>query len=417
MSKKDKLSTESYKGVRDFYPEDQARLNYLVATYRGVLERFGYVEYHASVLEPAELYKAKGAENAEMVSEQTYTFLDRGGREVTLRPEMTPTAARMVAGRRRDLGYPLRWYSIPNVFRYERPQRGRLREHWQLNIDIFGSESLAADAEVIQVSHAVMLALGAAQSDFTVRLGSRNFIDSIAGGLGLGEDEAKKLRTLLDRRAKMPPADFERDIAAIGVALEMLSADNPPDDVRQVLGMLGELGVTNAVFDPSIVRGFDYYTGVVFEIFDTHPDNNRSVFGGGRYNGLVGLFDEEHIPAVGAAAGDTGLTNFMEVRGLLPAYTPPTKLYLAVADPALVPEAMTLAGQLRAQGVCVAVDLGEKKLAAQVKTAAKHGIPYLAVVGADELASGIFNIKDLATGKEKPLTREELASFFLNLNS
>ncbi|HVV15335.1 MAG TPA: histidine--tRNA ligase [Candidatus Paceibacterota bacterium] len=415
MSKKEKLSTESYKGVRDFYPEDQAFLTYLLATMRGVVERYGYVEYHASVLEPAELYKSKGAENEEMVNEQTYTFLDRGGREVTLRPEMTPTVARMVAGKRRELGFPLRWYSIPNLFRYERPQRGRLREHWQLNIDIFGSKSLAADAEVMAVAHAIMTALGAKESDFVIKIGSRNFLDGVVRELGLDEEGGKKLRGLLDRRAKMPAGDFERDIADLGVAAEMLSDEKPPEDVALVLDMLRELGITNAVFDPSIVRGFDYYTGVVFEVFDTHPDNNRSVFGGGRYDGLTQLFDDEALPAVGCAAGDATLRDFLEVRGLLPSYLPTTKVYMAVAGPEFVPEAMKLADALRRENVAVAVDLGEKRLGDQIRTAAKHKVPYVLVVGEDELASGAFKVKDLASGEEKKLSREELASFFLSL--
>ncbi len=165
MSKKAQLSTEPYKGVRDFYPEDQALLNYLFATYRRVAQSFGYVEYHASVLEPAELYKAKGSENEEIVNEQTYTFLDRGEREVTLRPEMTPTVARMVSAKRRELGFPLRLFSIPNLFRYERPQRGRLREHWQLNVDLFGSKSVDADVEIVLVAYELMRACGAQDNE------------------------------------------------------------------------------------------------------------------------------------------------------------------------------------------------------------------------------------------------------------
>jgi histidyl-tRNA synthetase len=321
----------------------------------------------------------------------------------------------MVAGRRRELGYPLRWYSIPNLFRYERPQRGRLREHWQLNIDIFGSKSLKADAEIMAVAHALMLALGAVERDFVIKIGSRNFLDAVIRELKLDEEGGKKLRALLDRRAKMPPGDFERDIADLGVGAEMLSADKPPQDVEEVLGILGGLGITNAVFDPSIVRGFDYYTGVVFELFDTHPDNNRSLFGGGRYDGLTQLFDEESVPAVGCAAGDATLRDFLEVRGLIPAYMPPTKLYIASAQAELVPEAMKLADMLRRENVSVAVDLGEKKLGEQIKTAAKHKIPYVLVVGEDELASGTFKVKDLLSGEEKKLSRAELASYFLAL--
>src|SRR5271170_7500650 len=158
MAKGDKLPTDSYKGVRDFYPEDQFIQRYIFEHWERVCELFGYEEYSAGILENAELYRSKTSE--EIVNEQTYTFTDRGDREVTLRPEMTPTLARMVAAKYRELGFPLRWYSIPNVFRYERPQRGRLREHWQLNVDLFGSDSFAADAEVIQVAYEVMKAFG-----------------------------------------------------------------------------------------------------------------------------------------------------------------------------------------------------------------------------------------------------------------
>ncbi len=321
----------------------------------------------------------------------------------------------MVAARRREFGYPLRLYSIPNLFRYERPQRGRVREHWQLNVDIFGSNSLAADAEIMAVAHALMMALGARESDFVIKIGSRNFLDSVVKGLKLSEEDAKKLRTLLDRRAKMPEDDFKRDINDIGVALEMLSPEHPPEDVREVLKLLADLGITNAVFDPSIVRGFDYYTGVVFEVFDTHPENNRSVFGGGRYDGLTSLFDDENIPAVGAACGDTALANFLEVRNLRPAYLPPTKVYIAVAEAVLAPQAMQLADTLRKENISVAVDFGEKKLGKQIEAANKHKIPYLIVVGADELASGTFAVRDLGAGEEKKLSREQLAAFFLNL--
>jgi len=416
MTKKEKLSTEPYKGVRDFFPKDQALLNYLFMTFRTTLERYGYVEYSASILEPAELYRAKGAENEEVAQTQTYTFLDRGEREVTLRPEMTPTVARMVATRRRELGFPLRWYSIPNCFRYERPQRGRLREFWQLNIDILGSKSLAADAEVIEVSHAIMLALGATESDFTIKIGSRNFLNHVIETLGLDEEAGKKLRVLLDRRAKMLADDFVRDIQAIGVASEMLAPETPPEDVSTVLTMLKERGVTNAVFDPSIIRGFDYYTGVVFELFDNHPDNNRSLFGGGRYDNLLALFDDEQVPAVGTAAGDEVLRNFLEVRNLLPPYLPPTKLYLAVASDTSLRGAEVLARTLRLGGVAVALDFGEKKLADQIKTASKHNIPYLLVVGADEIASNTYTVRDLETGSEQKFSGEDLAHFFNTLS-
>ena len=302
---KNKLSVEPYKGVRDFYPEDQAFLNWLFKTIRAEVERAGYVEYHASVLEPAELYKAKGAENEEIINEQAYTFTDRGGREVALRPEMTPTVARMVAARRRELGFPLRLYSIPNVFRYERPQRGRLREHWQLNVDIFGSRSSAADAEIIMVAYGIMTALGARESDFEIRVGSRQAINTIAQESGLGEAQTKQLFGLLDRRAKMSEVDFDLEIKKFGVTKSLLSPKVVPQDIAQMLQEFRAAGINNIVYDPSVVRGFAYYTGVVFEVFDTHKENNRALFGGGRYDNLTALFDDEPMPGVGSGAGGT----------------------------------------------------------------------------------------------------------------
>ena len=382
---------------------------------RGVVEHFGYVEYGASILEPAELYKAKGAENEEIAKEQTYTFLDRGGREVTLRPEMTPTVARMVAAKRRELGYPLRWYSIPNLFRYERTQRGRLREHWQLNVDLFGANSLAADTEIITVAHALLKAFGATENDFVIKLGSRRFLDRVVEELKLSDEDAKKLRGLLDRKNKIEHAEFERGLQELGVELEILSPNNPPEDVKEVLATLKELGVGNAEFDPSIVRGFDYYTGVVFEVFDTHPDNNRALLGGGRYDNLLELFDDEPVSGVGFGMGDVTVKDFLEVRHMLPEYAPPTKVYIAVAEPVLTNEAMKLAGEMRAQGVSVATDFGERKLGKQIETASKHTIPYLIVVGEDEIRTNTFKVKDLVTGEEKKLSRNELSQFFLNL--
>jgi histidyl-tRNA synthetase len=410
---KDKLSTESYKGVRDFYPEDQQFLNYLLATYRSVCKKFGYVEYHASILEPSELYKAKGADNEEMVNEQTYTFVDRGGREVTLRPEMTPTVARMVAAKRREFGFPLRLFSVPNVFRYERPQRGRLREHWQLNVDIFGSESFAAEAEIINVAYEVMKAFGAEETDFVIKLGSRTFVNALALELELSEEDTLKLFGLLDRKNKMEKEEFEASLKELGVPAEKISVEHVPQDVRAVLDSLSAQGIGNAVFDPSIVRGFAYYTGVVFEVFDTHKENNRALFGGGRYDNLTALFDNESITGVGFGMGDVTIHDFLEVRGLLPAYQAPTHVYLAVASEQEVPHALQIAQELREQGVNVATDFGDKKLADQIKNASKHKVPYLIVVGQNEVASGNFSVRDLATGTETPTSREMLASFFL----
>lgn len=414
---KDKLSTESYKGVRDFYPEDEAIQQYIFATMKDVAESSGYIRYDASILEPSELYRSKGAENAEIINDQTYTFIDRGDREVTLRPEMTPTVTRMVAAKRRELGFPLRWYSIPNVFRYERPQRGRLREHWQLNVDLFGSESFAADAEVMYVAYQLLTSFGGKESDFAIRISSRAFIDALALELELSDADTKKLLALLDRKDKMEKEEFEAGLAELNVPAERLSPQHVPADVQKVLDILSGLGVGNAVFDPSIVRGFNYYTGTVFEIFDTHPDNNRAVCGGGRYDNLFDLFGQEKIPAVGFGLSDVRVRDFLAARGLLPEYRPSTHVYLAVASDAEVPHALQIAQELRAEGVNVAVDFADKKLADQIKNAVKNGVPYLIVIGQNEITSGNFMVRALVNGQETPMSRAELSSFFLNTST
>lgn len=416
MSKKEqpdneKLSTESYKGVRDFYPPEQALFTHFTNIMRATVEKFGYVEYHASVLEPAELYKSKTSE--EIINEQTYTFTDRGGREVTLRPEMTPTVARMVAAKRREFGFPLRLYSIPNVFRYERPQRGRLREHWQLNVDLFGSTSVEADTEVISVAHALMKAFGASDDDFVIKIGSRNFLNALTRELNLSDEAAKALRGLLDKRKKLPPGEFEKQIADLGIAAEALEGGKTPDDVAAVLERLEERGIHNAQFAPEIVRGFDYYSGIVFEVFDNHEDNNRSLFGGGRYDNLTALFDTEPTPGVGFGMGDVTMRDFLEVRGRLPEYAPKTHVYIAVASPEVMGSAVELAAMLRSGNVAVALDFGEKKLGDQIKTATKHKIPHLIVVGEEEVASGNYKVRELASGEETPVVKDELAEYFL----
>jgi histidyl-tRNA synthetase len=328
---------------------------------------------------------------------------------------MTPTVARMVAARRRELGFPLRLYSIPNVFRYERPQRGRLREHWQLNVDIFGSRSSAADAEIIAVAYNIMTAFGARETDFIIRVGSRKAINTIAEEHRLTEEQTKNLFNLLDRRGKISEIDFEADLKKLGINKSLLSTAHPPTEIQQMIVDFKDAGITNIVYDPSIVRGFAYYSGIVFEVFDTHQDNNRALFGGGRYDNLTNLFDDEPLPGVGFGMGDVTIRDFLSVRGLIPPYTPPTQVYIAVTKPELTLEAQTLAGALRQQGVSAAIDFGERKLGDQIKAAGKHKIPYLLVVGEDELSEGSFVVRNLSTGAEEKIERDRLADYFNEL--
>jgi histidyl-tRNA synthetase len=408
MKEKAKLGTESYKGVRDFYPEDQAIQNHMFKVLREVSESFGYVEYGASILEPAELYRAKSGD--EIVNEQTYTFIDRGDREVTLRPEMTPTVARMVAARKRDLSFPLRWYSIPNLFRYERPQKGRLREHWQLNVDLFGLEGIEADAEVISVAYNILRKLGLTPDQFEIKINSRKLLDEQASTLNLDEDKKKALRLLIDKKNKMTEEDFKTALRDL-VGSDFKLSSKPSGDVLAVQELLKKFGITNTTFDPSIVRGFDYYTGIVFEVFDTNPENRRAILGGGRYDDLLGIFGGERVPAVGFGFGDVMIREVLESYNLLPSYMSSTNLYIIPLNEACIEGATLLATTLRDQGLAVAVDYSGKKISDGFKKADRDGIPFAFVLGEEEISSGEYKIKELATTTETKLTADAIPTF------
>jgi histidyl-tRNA synthetase len=412
------LSTEPYKGVRDFYPDDQRTLNHLFSVSRNLLHAYGYEEYNASPLESAELYEGKTSD--EIVRDQTYTFVDRGDRRVTLRPEMTPTVARMVAGKRRELAFPLRWFSIPNVFRYERPQRGRLREHFQLNIDLFGVKDFNADLEIIVVAHALLTAFGAKQTDFELRINSRTLVNAACIEAGLTPEQAKEYLRLVDRIDKLEPDVYAQEKEAIlrGApdpdALIAKPTPNSPvaqakDELEAVLVALKNRGIDNARYDKSVARGFDYYTGIVFEVFDTHPDNRRSIFGGGRYDGLTSLFSDEQIPAVGCAVGDVTLRDFLETHALLSTPLTETDVYVCSQSSAFIPHADMFAAKLRDSGVRAAVHIGDRKIGDQIKIADKKGIRHIVVVGEIEVQSGTYTLKNLLTGEEFIGSAKEIA--------
>lgn len=429
MSKKERrIGTEPYKGVRDFYPEDLYVEQYLFETMCDVVEHFGYEEYSASVLEPAELYEAKTSE--EIVNEQTYTFEDRGGRRVTLRPEMTPTVARLVAARRRTLAFPLRWYSIPNVFRYERPQRGRLREHWQLNCDLFGVAALEGDIEVILLAYELMRAFGANEADFEIRINHRAVIpETLAllaaeAGLTFPADKQEALIRLMDRKDKLSAGTYAEELRTLlgdtlGTAVlrsytparvrRYVQSTRAGNELLTLLDTLERRGITNITHDPFLMRGFDYYTGIIFEFFDTNPANKRSLFGGGRYDRLLELFGHDPIPTVGFGMGDVTLRDFLETHGLLPDYVSPTDLYIAVAGEASLAFAAQLAQRLRRRDLTVAVDLSNRRVGEQLKTAVRKHIPFCLTAGPNEEASGMYQLKHLPTGRTSTVPEQDIA--------
>ena len=406
------LSTDSYKGVRDFYPADAAVQQYIFSTWAKTAESFGYERYDASILEPSDLFKAKGAVNEEMVNEQTYTFTDRGDREVTLRPEMTPSVARMVAGKRRELSFPLRWYSIPNLFRYERMQRGRLREHWQLNCDIFGSDDYTADIEMIALAYQCLIDFGATPDMFEIQVNDRAMMTKLYLALGIEESMIPAITRLNDRRDKIEAQTYRTELKAIvgdGLLVEeiIMMLDNSDEQTDIVIG-LAELGITNVVFNRSLARGFDYYTGTVFEFRYTAPDNNRSLLGGGRYDNLTSMFGEEAIPGVGFGFGDVTMRDFLETHKLLPA-----NIAATLATVTIVPfnteqnlAAQKIAKEIRAAKINVTVDVGTKKVGKKIGDASDKGSKFVIVVGEDEVTSQTFTLKNLLTKEETtgPLT-------------
>ncbi len=418
-----KLPTDPYKGVRDFYPHDMSVQQMIFNIWKKTVTKYGYEEYSASVLEPADLYKAKSGE--EIVNEQTYTFIDRGEREVTLRPEMTPTVARMVAGKRRELIFPLRWYSIPNLFRYEQPQRGRLREHWQLNVDIFGVESLDAEVEIIQIASEITQGYGLAEHQFEIRINNRKLVNYVTKEVfNLNDNEAHRVAKLIDKKHKV-----SREIFAQGVEeilkdkslqfITLLNSENFEEftknlqqthgeheglkEIQHVLQSLEKLGIRNARFDQTLMRGFDYYTGIIFEIFDKNPENKRSVFGGGRYDDLLSLFDGEKIPAVGFGAGDVIARDLLETYGKLENMknVSPAQVCICIMNENVLGFAREVGQKLREKNISTVLDFSMKKLGDQIKNADKRHIPYIICIGDEEMSTGTLKVKNLETGEEK----------------
>lgn len=425
------LSTQPYKGARDFYPEDKRLQKYLFGVMRSTVEKFGYEEYDAPILEPIELYIAKTGE--EIVNEQTYSFTDRGGRQVAIRPEMTPTVSRMVAAQRQELPYPVRWYSIPNLWRYERPQRGRLREHWQLNVDVFGLGGLEAEHEIIMTADAILQAFGAKHEMYTIKLNSRKLINSmLLEYLRLSEVQAHTLIKLIDRMHKMDQAAFiaEADalltptqhdtnlneklfellrVTDLASLPEALTNHESVTELKHLMELLDKSGIHNAVFDITLMRGFDYYTDIVFEVFDNHPENNRAMFGGGRYDGLVGLFGVEPVPTVGFGMGDVTLQNFLEVHGLMPVMHTETELYIVLIGD-IYDRAQPVIKELREMGLKIAVDSTSRKTDKQIKTALKKGIHYVLFIGENELESEQYVLKNLDTQEEETHGAQRIVS-------
>jgi histidyl-tRNA synthetase len=424
------LSSQPYKGTRDYYPKDKRVQNYIFDTWKRVARSFGYEEYGVPLLEPLEVYIAKSGQ--ELASEQTYTFTDRGGRTVAIRPEMTPSVSRLVAARRQEMAFPARLFNVANYMRYERPQRGREREFWQLNVDIFGVDGARPEAEIITMGAQLLREFGATDEMFTIKVNNRKVINFMMSHyLGLDAVQSQLMVKLFDRKNKIPNEAFRdqaieifgEDAAPEGLArisklLMAKSMAELPEEIREneavrevqeLFTLLGQAGVKNATFDITLMRGLDYYTGTVFEFFDTSPENNRSLYGGGRYDGLVGLFGADPVSAVGMAPGLTMTELFLQTHDLLPKFSSTTEVYVVVLGDALS-GAMELASRLREEGVNVELDITSRKLDKQLKTAIKKDIPFIVFIGEEELKTSVYSFKDTASSEEQKVSFERMVS-------
>lgn len=405
-------------GFRDFYPGELAERQFIFSTWRDVARRYAFVEYDGPPLEPLELYTRKSGE--EIVG-QLYNFQDKGGRELSLRPEMTPTLARMVAARASAMRKPVRWYAIPQLFRYERQQRGRLREHFQLNMDIIGEPDVTADAELLAAAVDIMRAFGLGPADVVARVSDRRILNAYLLAAGVPESALGATFAVIDKLERQPIPVSEEKLAAAGLdaGARRVVLDIPRAGLREVSAALGAraehrlvddfhryreyldaLGAGDWVrFDLSIVRGLAYYTGIVFELFDARGEL-RAICGGGRYDNLLQALGGVDLPALGFGMGDVVLGELLRARGLVPPSAPTVDVWVAYAEEALLPTAMRTAARLRARGRSVEYALGGQKLARQLKAAGTAGAREAVILSATDLERGDAVLRRMADGEE-----------------
>ena len=423
----EKLSTQPYKGTRDFYPREMRLRNWFFGVIRQVLEASAFEEYNGPMLESLDLYAAKSGE--EIANEQTYNFTDRAERRLAIRPEMTPTVARMVAGKMGELNFPLRWFSLPNMYRYEKPQRGRLREFWQVNVDIFGCDTFEADLECIASAIRLLRAFGADSSMFTVHINNRRFFNDAVSAIASTDLEGcRKISKVIDKRNKIPAEVYVKELENLGMNAQQIAKLDSlysasveeavsvcPDSVgsaelTQLFDMLKKTGMDQfCTFDFGIIRGLDYYTGTVFEVYDNAPENNRAMFGGGRYDNLVGLFvNNAKISGVGYGLGDVTLENFLTTHKLVPeSFGAARKVLITRFADVPYEHYMQLLDTFHQAGITASIYLGTKKFGKQIDYAVKGDYTHTVTVGGDEYQKNTLRLKDLATREEIECTCEE----------
>jgi histidyl-tRNA synthetase len=408
------------KGTRDFYPELMAVRTWLYNNLREVAESFGYQEYEAPILETLDLYAAKSGE--ELVKEQSYVFTDRGGDQITLRPELTPSLARMIAQKQRELTFPVRWWSFGPFWRYERPQKGRTREFFQWNVDLLGVDTPEADAETVAVLATFFRRVGLTPNEVLILFNDRRLMDAQFDAIAISKEQRPAASTWIDRREKLAPDEWRAYGKDIGLnqkqvtEVEAMLADNAlwersPALVR-FFKAVEALGVREYVrFDPSIVRGLLYYTGTVFEAWEVGGEIKRSILGGGRYDNLLADVGGEPLPATGFAMGDVVITLMLDKYGLLPKdlKVVPARVLVTVFDQERILESVRLAADLRRAGINAAVYPEAAKLPKQFKYADKMGMCAALVLGPDEAAARAVTVKNLADGSQRTILQAQAA--------
>ena len=394
-------------GFRDFYPETLATRRYIFDKWRETARRYGFREYDGPPLEPLELYKLKSGD--EIVA-QLFNFTDKGEREVSLRPEMTPTLARLVGAHHRDYKKPIKWFATPQLFRYEKQQRGRLREHFQFNADIIGETNPAADAELIALAIDTLRAFGLTEQDFVVRVSDRRAWQRYLDSLGVAAEQQYAVFQAVDKMEREPAEKTREKLAAVTPKVDEVLAfatqSEAKDELKAALTALGDLAKFCAV-DYKIVRGLAYYTGIVWEIHDRNGEL-RAIAGGGRYDNLLKLVGGVDLPALGFGMGDVVLSELLKDRGLLPQPDWQLDCYVVIADETLRGAALNLAHELRDAGVSVDYAFTETKVGKQFQNASALGARFAVVVGAEEWKSGAVKLKNLARGEETTVGIAEL---------
>lgn len=422
-----KLPTRPYKGTRDFLPQEMSvRAQIFEKMFRAV-ELYGFRRYDGPVLEAVEIYEAKSGE--EIANQQLYRLTDKSGRRVALRPEMTPSVARMIAGHEHAVTFPARWYSHVNCHRYERPQRGRVREHWQLNVDIFGSEDLDAEVEIFDVVASLLAALGATPEMYVLRVNDRILVEgALANYVGVPSAALVDVGMVIDRWEKVDADARHKTLSELGLdaaqimRLEELTrmdledycrAAGPEASSRSRLpGIVRDrMSMAPLTFDPLIMRAFNYYTATVFEVFDVSPENRRSIFGGGRYDDLASLFTARRIPGIGFGMGDVTTWNFLEQHGLLPKPDLGPDVYVFGTTPVCHAAARETARALRLAGCRTSLAFESVGIRAGLRQANRFDAGYAVIVADTEHAAGQVLVKDLQRGEQHTVSQEAVAAF------